>query len=153
MNFNVWPTFDLNWYNSAVNIWYLIEKLTNFSSSSSHHIFQFLITAVGATFLITLFGEIAPKIYAKINNIRFISFMARPLKFLMWLVHPVSSILVGWTNIIERRFSHRTLNSNTASKEEIGEAIDASSFSMDDRKTLIEAVRSQMSSMLGLTNS
>ncbi len=42
------------------------------------------------TFLILLFGEILPKVYASRNNIKFANFMARPLGVLDWIITPVS---------------------------------------------------------------
>ncbi len=53
-------------------------------------IFRFLLEVVSATFLILLFGEIIPKIYASRNSVKFSSFMARPLKVLDFLFSPLS---------------------------------------------------------------
>jgi gliding motility-associated protein GldE len=83
-----------------------------------------LVITVGVvTFALVLFGEVAPKVYAKINNVRLAQIMARPLKTLRSLCYPLSEILVSWTSILEKKLAHRTTN-NLASKQEIGEAID-----------------------------
>ena len=42
------------------------------------------------TFLILLFGEILPKVYANRNNLKFSKFMARPLKILDLIFSPIS---------------------------------------------------------------
>lgn len=84
----------------------------------------FLITVVGVTFLLVLFGEVAPKIYAKINNLHLAKFMSGPMMFLMRLFHPISQVLVNWTTLIERRLAARSLGGNATSREDIDEAIE-----------------------------
>ncbi|MBU2950683.1 gliding motility-associated protein GldE [Tamlana agarivorans] len=51
---------------------------------------KFIIEVVVVTFLILLFGEILPKIYASRNNLKFAVFMAYPLKVLDFLLSPIS---------------------------------------------------------------
>ena len=51
---------------------------------------QFLLEVVVATFLILMFGEILPKVYANRNSIAFANFMAYPLKVLDFLFSPLS---------------------------------------------------------------
>jgi len=62
---------------------YLFQSLTN-------TVIKFLVEVVTVTFLILLFGEIIPKIYASRNNVRFSSFMAQPIKVLDTLLTPFS---------------------------------------------------------------
>lgn len=57
---------------------------------------NFLVTVVGVTFLLVLFGEVAPKIYAKINNVVFARFMSGTLSTLNTLFYPMSALLVRW---------------------------------------------------------
>lgn len=80
------------------------------------------ITVVAVTFLLVLFGEVAPKVYAKINNVKMAKMMAFPLTLLNKLFYPFSTILVTWTKIIEKRLEKRAKNGLT-SKEDIDEAI------------------------------
>ncbi|MBR9921439.1 MAG: gliding motility-associated protein GldE [Bacteroidetes bacterium] len=84
----------------------------------------FTINVVGVTFLLVLFGEVAPKIYAKLNNIQLAKFMAGPLSFMMQLFRPMSLLLVKGTNIIERRLEKRTQSGSMTSRAEIDEAIE-----------------------------
>ncbi|RZV65596.1 MAG: gliding motility-associated protein GldE [Flavobacteriaceae bacterium] len=51
---------------------------------------KFIIEVVVVTFLILLFGEILPKVYASRNNIKFSTFMAFPLKALDVIFAPLS---------------------------------------------------------------
>lgn len=85
---------------------------------------RFVITVMGVTFLLVLFGEVAPKMYANLNNIRLIRFMARPLSILMQVFAPFNSVLVGLSDVIENRLNPMSKNGSFPSKAEIGEAID-----------------------------
>lgn len=82
---------------------------------------RFAIVVVGVTFLLVLFGEVAPKIYAKLNNVRLAKIMSGPLTFMMRLLSPFSRLMVQGTNFIER---HLEKNGSQTSKEEIGQAIE-----------------------------
>jgi len=85
---------------------------------------NFLITVVGATFLLVLFGEVAPKVYAKINNIKLAKMMAKPLIVLSSIVHPLSNLLIKGTSLIEKGLTKRSQNGSITSKEDIDNAIE-----------------------------
>ncbi len=85
---------------------------------------RFLITVIGVTFLLVLFGEVAPKMYANLNNIRLIKLMAQPLNILMRVFAPFNKVLVGFSDVIENRLNPMSRNGGFPSKAEIGEAID-----------------------------
>ena len=53
-------------------------------------ILKFIVEVLLVTFLILLFGEVLPKIYASRNNIRFSKFVANPLLLLDKLLSPIS---------------------------------------------------------------
>lgn len=59
-------------------------------SSIENEVFRFLLEVICATFLILLFGEIIPKIYASRNSLKFSIALARPLQFLDVLFSPIS---------------------------------------------------------------
>ena len=83
---------------------------------------SFLIKIVAVTFLLVLFGEVAPKIYASLNNLRFAKFMAPALHLLNRLFGPLSNVLVVWGNGLETRLLK---NSNTSTtKEDLDHAIE-----------------------------
>ena len=84
---------------------------------------SFAVTVVGVTSLLLLFGEVAPKVYSKLNNVKMAKLMAGPLSFLLRLFSPLSSLLVRGTGIIERRLASNQ-NSNVPTREDIDEAID-----------------------------
>lgn len=84
---------------------------------------SFLITVVGVTFLLVLFGESSPKVYATMNRISLSRMMSGPLSVLMWLFQWPSRLLVTGTNVIERRMRSHPSTSAWTSREDIDEAI------------------------------
>ncbi len=88
------------------------------------NVISFLITVVGVTFILVLFGEITPKVYARHNNIGLSKTMATPLWLLSKIFHPFSMLLVNWTSSIERRLEKRRPSGSLANRQDIGEAID-----------------------------
>lgn len=78
-----------NFINIAIVLLFAYIGETIFSTVTNY-IFRFLLEVVTATFLILLFGEIIPKIYASRNSVQFSSFMARPLKVLDVFFSPIS---------------------------------------------------------------
>ncbi|HKK78032.1 MAG TPA: DUF21 domain-containing protein, partial [Phaeodactylibacter sp.] len=91
--FEQWSVTMLGWFTSPDAV--QVARLGRFIS--------FLITVAGVTFLLVLFGEVAPKIYAKLNNKRLALLMARPLSVLLAVFRPLSMLLVGSTRLIEQR--------------------------------------------------
>ena len=74
----------------------------------------FIFDVVIATFLILLFGEILPKIYANRNRIKFAMFMAQPVKFLDIFFSPISlpmrSITLGIHNKLGKQKSNLSVD-------------------------------------------
>ena len=78
-----------NFINIAIVI--LFAFLGNFMFQGiSNPVVKFVLEVVVVTFLILLFGEILPKVYARRNNLKFASFMAYPLKVLDFVFSPIS---------------------------------------------------------------
>jgi gliding motility-associated protein GldE len=102
-------------YHTGIFNWTSPEKLAQ--------TIEVLIAIVGVTFLLVLFGEVAPKIYAKLNNKKLAKFMSFPLLMLYKLFNPFSVLLVGWTDRLEKRISQSNAQSNP-NKEDIDIAID-----------------------------
>jgi gliding motility-associated protein GldE len=77
-------------------------------------ILRFVVEVVIVTFLILLFGEILPKIYASRNNLKFAIFMAYPLRVLDVLLSPVSlpmrSVTLAIHNKLGRQKSNLSIN-------------------------------------------
>lgn len=86
---------------------YIGETLFN---NISNTLTRFLLEVVSATFLILLFGEIIPKIYASRNSVQFSSFMARPLQVLDVLFSPISLPMRYVTMKIQNTFGKQKSN-------------------------------------------
>ena len=108
----------------SVAVW--INEATGMSLDTElfGRILSFLITVAGVTFLLVLFGEVAPKIYANLNNIKFARFMSRPMLILLRLFRPFSSILVHWSRKMESRFIYQRSGIDDTSKEDLDKAIE-----------------------------
>lgn len=105
--------------------WMSIETISS--------VISFSITIVGVTFLLVLFGEVAPKIYANLNNIRHARFMSGALTFLSKLFGPFNSLLVNLSgNIEERVYRQRLLTNSSTNKEDLDKAIDLAVSEADD---------------------
>jgi gliding motility-associated protein GldE len=85
---------------------------------------RFTITVVGVTFLLVLFGEVAPKVYARYNKLQLATLMARPLQTMVSLFKPLSFALVRGAAVVERRLENHSQDAAAASQQEIDEAID-----------------------------
>lgn len=85
---------------------------------------KFVVEVVVVTFLILLFGEILPKIYASRNNLKFATFMAYPLKVLDVILSPISLPMRGVTLAI-----HNTLGKQKSnlSVDQLSQALELTS--------------------------
>ena len=79
-------------------------------SSIENEVFRFLLEVICATFLILLFGEIIPKIYASRNSLKFSIAIARPLRFLDVVFSPISIPLQFITNQIQNGLGKQKSN-------------------------------------------
>ncbi len=92
-----------NFINIAIVLLFAFIGETLFKNVS-HILIRFLLEVISATFLILLFGEIIPKIYASRNSVKFSSFMARPLQVLDVLFSPLSLPMRYVTIKIQNKF-------------------------------------------------
>ncbi|MBS1773461.1 MAG: gliding motility-associated protein GldE [Bacteroidetes bacterium] len=83
---------------------------------------SFLVQVVVVTFLLVLFGEVLPKVYATQNNMRMALFSAPVLQVMNKLFQPVSKVLVSSTSYIEDKLGAKT--GNAISNEDFEHAIE-----------------------------
>ncbi len=110
--------------NNFINVGIVI--LSAFITASLFDLTGFVVIGIiieifAITFMILLFGEIMPKIYANQKPVVFASFMARPLNLLIKVFYPFSSLLVRTTSFIDRRQAGQT---QEISMDDLSEAID-----------------------------
>ncbi len=85
---------------------------------------SFLIQVVAVTFLLVLFGEVLPKVYATQNNMRMALFSAPVITTLSNIFRPVSRTLVTSTNYIEDRLGNKKGSGSNLSTEDFEHAIE-----------------------------
>lgn len=71
---------------------------------------RFILEVIVAAFLILMFGEILPKIYANRNRIKFSNFMALPLKMLDFVLTPLSMPMRSATLFLHEKLGKQKSN-------------------------------------------
>jgi len=104
---------------------------------------KFMITVVGITFLLVLFAEVLPKIYANINNVAFARLTSGPVSILMTLLAPLNKSLVKMGQAIEKKLSSD--NALGANKLDIDKAIDLAVSRDKDSEVEAEILKSIVS--------
>ncbi len=125
--------------NNFVNIGIVI-----ISTFVTHAIFDFslspvigFIVEVGViTFLLLLFGEILPKVYASQYALKFSTFMAYPIDLFERLFRPLSFILVKSTSIVNRRFQRK----QNISIDDLSDAIDLTEGAIGEEKNMLMGI-------------
>jgi putative hemolysin len=114
---------------------YLINKTVDFSEAEATGI---IIQVVAITFILLLFSEILPKIFAANYSLGFISFMALPLKVCIILFTPLIYILIHSTSFINNRLAKYNKN---LSLDDITHALELTSEEdLSDDKEILEGI-------------
>ena len=80
-----------------------------------------LIQVAGITFVLLLFGEVIPKVYATKHALSLAKTMSQPIMLLKKFFKPISSLLIYSTGIIDKKVKKKGLD---VSVEELSEALD-----------------------------
>lgn len=115
---------------------YIIDHNLDFSAFP---ILGFAIKVVIVTFILLLFGEIMPKIYANQNSTQFVLFMAAPMFYLNKFLGPLSRALYISTSIIDSRI---TKKGHQVSLSQLDEAIEISSdeHTTEEEKNILKGI-------------
>lgn len=125
--------------NNFINIGVVIlftsinEKLFSAITSST---IQFLVEVILLTFLILLFGEVLPKIYASRNNVSFSKTVCIPIAFLNRVLSPISVPMRNITVFIEKKFSVQKTNFSVDQLSQALELTDQKETTSDEQKIL-----------------
>ncbi len=109
---------------------YVSNSLVDFSNAK---LLGFVFQAVVVTFLLLLFGEIIPKVYATQFGLKFAKFMVFPMFVLEKFFSPLSSVLIYSTSIIKRYFERKK---KKFSIDVLSDAIDLTVDKHDDKRIL-----------------
>ena len=97
---------------------YLTASIFQFPENS---IMEFMFQIVVITFVIVLFGEITPKVYANRNALWFSKWMSIPLNLSSKLFSPLSYLLTSSTAFIDKRLKRKK---EVVSMDELAEALE-----------------------------
>lgn len=97
----------------------------------------FVTKVVVITFLLLLFGEIMPKVYANRFAPQFARRMAVPLVILDKLFQPLIFILVRSTGLVNRRLAKKGQN---ISMDDLSEALDLATDVVENEKEMLEGI-------------
>lgn len=112
----------------------LIDSWIDFGGSDG---VEFLVKMVIVTFLLLLFGEIMPKIFANFNSMRVIGLMAVPLRFFCMLFRPICRLLISSGNLINRLMAQKQVN---ISMDELSNAIEMTSDQTVEEKKILSGI-------------
>ena len=128
--------------NNFVNVGIII--LATFISASLFNFqgvawLQFLVQVIIITFLLLLFGEVLPKVYANNNAVRFVGFISLPLSVFDKLFKPLSYILVASSKIIDRKLEGK---GHQLSVDDLSNALELTSDENEDKneKKILEGI-------------
>lgn len=100
---------------------------------------KFGIEVILVTFLILLFGEVLPKVYATRKSLQFATFMSRPIQVLNTVLTPLSAPLIKLTSVVENRLGNKN---NNLSVERLSQALELTSddATTKDEQKILEGI-------------
>ena len=119
----------------------LAESLfDDFNYQINLHLFvvpvRFLIEIVLVTFLILLFGEVLPKVYASRNALRFSKIMAKFIHAINIILTPFSLPLISLTKLIEKKLGSKNSNFSVETLSQALELTSEGATTKDEQKIL-----------------
>lgn len=127
-----------NFINIAIVIIFSFIKETLFGSIQLDWL-RFVVEVGVVTFLILLFGEVLPKIYANRNNIKFSKMIAKPITTLNYLLTPISMPMRAIIIYFEQKFSKQKSN---ISVNQLSQALELTSSddTSDEEQKILEGI-------------
>lgn len=111
----------------------LINRLVEFHSAG----WEFAIKTVVVTFLLLLFGEIIPKVYASYNPSGFSRLVAPPLNLLSRVLQPLSFVLVKYSDAIQNK---GIIQPENISMEELENALEITENPSQTEKEMLSGI-------------
>ncbi len=125
--------------NNTVNVTIVI--LCNFALGpifqNMPEVLSFILQTVILTFLILLFGEILPKLYANSNELKWAKFATNGISFLTKLFKPLSSLLMCSSIIVNKIVTKKTQN---ISADELSQALEITDVAAEEEKEMLEGI-------------
>ncbi|MNK78680.1 Magnesium and cobalt efflux protein CorC [compost metagenome] len=124
-----------NFFNIGVVILFAYIGQNIFANVSSP-VFKFTLEVILVTFLILLFGEVLPKVYASRNSIRFAKRVAYPLAFLDKVLSPISLPMRAVTIYFQNKLGKQKSNFSVNQLSQALELTDSEGTSTEEQKIL-----------------
>jgi putative hemolysin len=119
-----------NFINIGVVILFSVVGKTLFDAIESP-LLKFVVDVILVTFLILLFGEVLPKVYANRNNIKFAKLVAYPLSILDTLLSPISMPMRSLTIFLHEKLGKQKGN---FSVDQLSQALELTSYEETSHK-------------------
>lgn len=113
---------------------YGINALINFSAVPA---LGFVLETIILTFMLLLFGEIMPKIYAQKNSLRFVRRSASILNMVERVCRPLSKVLVTSTSVINKALVKKKYD---LSVDELTKALELTSTGIPEEKEMLAEI-------------
>ncbi len=125
--------------NNLVNV--TIVVLCNFALGPVFEgmsaLWSFVLQTILLTFLILLFGEILPKLYANSNNLGWARMAAGPLNMAVRLFYPLSSVLVKSSVIVNKVVPKK---SDSVTADDLSQALEITEVKSEQDKDILEGI-------------
>ncbi len=105
-------------------------------SSITSKIIQFIVEVVLVTFLLLLFGEVLPKVYANRNKVKFAIFIAIPLSLIDKLLSPLSIPMRNFSIYITKKFGKQKSSFSVNQLSQALELTSSDDTSQEEQKIL-----------------
>ena len=119
-----------NFINIGVVILFSVVGKNLFDAIESP-LLKFVVDVILVTFLILLFGEVLPKVYANRNNIKFAKLVAYPLSILDTLLSPISMPMRSLTIFLHEKLGKQKGN---FSVDQLSQALELTSYEETSHK-------------------
>ncbi len=125
--------------NNFVNIGIIIlssfitNSLVDFSNAPT---IGFIVQVVIITFLLLLFGEIIPKVYATQTSVSFSKFVTYPFFYLEKIFSPLSILLIISTSIVNKRISKK----QNISMVDLSQALELTADEISEEMEILEGI-------------
>ena len=124
--------------NNLINICIVILSADILSDIFTFNRFGFLFKSVVLTFLLLLFGEIIPKIFAQRSYRRVAMVLARPIAVLRWIFYPLSYILIRTGSRINEMAAARA--EENISIEELADAVGMTDTASSEEHKMLSGI-------------
>lgn len=108
----------------------------NIFAAIASPVLKFLVEVLLVTFLILLFGEVLPKVYASRNNIKFSKFIANPILVLDKLLSPISMPMRAVTVFLHEKLGKQKTNISVDQLSQALELTSTDDTSSEEQKIL-----------------